>query len=104
MSMLEKQYLLFKIDEEKEDFEAIEIEVSPTHALLDSNYIYIIVDPIDKEIWIWEGTNATIRMKFIATQKAPQIRDKYGVDFKISAVDEGDESLNFKENIRFRMK
>ena len=102
--MLEKQFLLFKIDEEKEDFGAIELEDTPIHSLLDSNFIYIIVDPIDKEIWIWEGTNATIRMKFIATQKAPQIRDKYGVDFKISAVDEGDESLNFKENIRFRMK
>ena len=97
MSMLEKQYLLFKIDEEKESFEAIEIEESPIHALLDSNYIYIIVIPIDKDILIWQGTNATIRMKFIATQKAPQIRDKYGVDFKISAVEEGEESSGFKE-------
>ncbi len=95
--MLEKQFLLFKIDEENEDFEAIEIEVSPTHALLDSNYIYIIVVPIDKEIMIWHGSNATIRMKFIATQKAPTIRDKYGVDFKISAVEQGEESSGFKE-------
>ena len=36
-------------------------------------------------------------MKFIATQKAPTIRDKYGVDFKISAVEEGEESSGFKE-------
>ena len=101
MSMLEKQFLLFKIDEENEDFVAIEIEDSPTHALLDSNYIYIIVVPIDKKILIWHGSNATIRMKFIATQKAPTIRDKYGVDFKISAVEEGDESSGFKEIIEF---
>jgi len=100
MSMLEKQFLLFKIDEEKEDFASIEVEDSPIHALLDSNYIYIIVVPIDKEILIWHGSNATIRtirMKFIATQKAPTIRDKYGVDFKISAVEEGEESSGFKE-------
>ena len=101
MSMLEKQFLLFKIEEEKEDFMAIEIEDKPIHALLDSNYIYIIVDPIDKEIWIWHGSNATIRMKFIATQKAPKIRDKYGVDFKISAVEEGEESSGLKEIIEF---
>ncbi len=101
MSMLEKQFLLFKIEEEKEDFVAIEIEDKPIHALLDSNYIYIIVVPIDKEIWIWHGSNATIRMKFIATQKAPKIRDKYGVDFKISAVEEGEESSGFKEIIEF---
>jgi hypothetical protein len=99
--MLEKQFLLFKIEEEKEDFVAIEIEDKPIHALLDSNYIYIIVVPIDKEIWIWHGSNATIRMKFIATQKAPKIRDKYGVDFKISAVEEGEESSGFKEIIEF---
>jgi len=97
MSMLEKQFLLFKIDEEEEDFAAIKIEDSPIHALLDSNYIYIIVVPIDKEILIWHGSKATIRMKFIATQKAPQIRDNYGIDFKILAVDEGDESSKFKE-------
>ena len=97
MSKLEEQFLLFKIDEDKEDLEEIKITVSPLYTLLDSKFIFLIVDPIDKEIWIWHGSNATIRMKFIATQKAPKIRDQYGVDFKISAVDEGDESPKFKE-------
>lgn len=97
MSMLEEQFLLFKIDEENEGFVEIEIEGGPINALLDSNYIYIIVVPIDKEILIWHGSKATIRMKFIATQKVPTIRDKYGVDFKISAVEEGEESSGFKE-------
>jgi len=101
---MEKQLLLFKIDEEKEDFEAIEIEDSPIHALLDSNSIYIIVVPIDKEILIWHGSNASIRMKFIATQKAPKIRDIYGVDCKILAVDEGDESPKFKEIVGLERK
>ena len=100
--MLEKPFLLFKIDEEKEDFAAIESEDSPLQALLDSNYIYIIVIPIDKEILIWQGSNANIRMKFIATQNAPKIRDKYGVDFKISTVEEGEESSGFKEIIEFK--
>lgn len=95
--MLEKQFLLFKIEEEKEDYIAVELEESPIHALLDSNYIYIIVVPIDKDILIWHGSNANIRMKFIATQKVPHIRDKYGVDFKISVVEEGDEPPKFKE-------
>lgn len=99
MSILEEQFLLFKLDEEKEDFEEIKITVSPLSTLLDPKFIFLIVDPIDKEIWIWHGSNATIRMKFIATQKAPKIRDKYGVDFKISAIDEGDKSPKFKELI-----
>jgi len=97
LSKLEEQFLLFKIDEDKEDLEEIKIKVSPLYTLFDSKFIFLIVDPIDKEIWIWHGRNATIRMKFISTQKAPKIRDQYGVDFKISAVDEGDESPKFKE-------
>jgi hypothetical protein len=97
LSILKEQFLLFKIDEEKEELEEIKITVSLLYTLLDSKFIFLIVDPIDKEIWIWHGRNATIRMKFIATQRAPEVRDRYGVDFGISAVDEGDESPKFKE-------
>jgi len=99
LSIFKEQFLLFKIDEEKEEFEEIKITVSPLCTLLDPRFIFLIVDPKDKEIWIWHGSKATIRMKFIATQNASKIRDKYGVDFKISAVDEGDESPKFKDII-----
>ncbi|TET00087.1 MAG: hypothetical protein E3J90_04315 [Promethearchaeota archaeon] len=97
MSMLEKQFLLFKIEEENEDFVEIEVEDGPIHMLLDKFFIFIIVDPEEKKIWIWHGENASIRKKFIAAQKAPEIRDNYGVDFKITAIDEGSEPSEFKK-------
>lgn len=97
MNILEEQFLLFEIDEENEDFREIEDIEGDIHTIFNSSSIFIIVDPIDKEIWIWMGKNASIRKKFIATQNAPNIRDKYGVDFKIVTVDEGSEPLEFIE-------
>ncbi len=96
MSMLEKQFLLFKIEEENEDFIEIEVEDGPIHMFLDSFSIFVIIDPVNKEVWIWHGEKASIRKKFIAAQKAPEIRDNYGIDFKISAIDEGSEPAVFK--------
>jgi hypothetical protein len=99
MNLLENQVLLFEIDEENEDFTEIEEIIVPINELLDPSSILVVVDPLDKVIWIWEGKNAGIRKKFIATQKAPAIRDRYGIDFKIVAVDEGDEPYKFMDII-----
>ena len=96
MTILEEQFLLFEIDEENEDYKAIEVEDGSIHMLFDHLSIYVIVDPVNKEVWIWHGENASIRKKFIAARKAPEIRNNYGVDFKISAIDEGNEPPEFK--------
>ena len=97
MNVLEGQFLLFEIDEENEDFREIKDHDGAIHKIFDHFSIFIIVDPVDKEIWIWMGENVSIRKKFIATQNAPNIRDRYGVDFKIVTVDEGNEPPEFKE-------
>ena len=95
--MLEEQTLLFEIDEDNESFRKIRNIDVPIHTLLVSSSIFLIVDPVDKYVWLWHGKNASIRKKFIATQNAANVRDGYGVDFKIVAVDEGSESSKFKE-------
>jgi hypothetical protein len=97
MNVLEEGFLLFEIDEENENFVEIEFETGPFYTALNSSSIFIIVDPVNKIVWIYHGEKVSIRKKFIATQKAPNIRDMYGVDFKIVAVDEGSEPSEFKE-------
>jgi len=97
MNILEERFLLFEIDEENEDFIKIEVEDGPIYTPLDSSSIFIIVDPVNKAVWIYHGEKVSIRKKFIATQKAPNIRDMYGIDFKVIAVDEGSEPSEFKE-------
>ena len=95
MSELEKEYLIFSLNEESEEFVEKEALKQPLFENFDSNSIFIIVDSENKKVWIWHGTNTSMRRKFIATQNAPIIRDKYGIDYKISAIDEGDEPPEF---------
>ena len=45
---------------------------------------------------MWEGKNTSTRMKFISAQEAPKIRDKHDMTFRISSVDDGDETAAFK--------
>ncbi|MBY9018758.1 MAG: hypothetical protein KGD66_07995 [Candidatus Lokiarchaeota archaeon] len=97
MNELEKDLMLFEFDEGIEGFHEVKVADKEIRELLNSDLIYIILNRYNKEIMIWHGSNTNIRMKFIATQEAPKIRDKYGNDFKISAVAEGDESSEFKE-------
>ena len=97
MNMLEEQFLLFEIDEENENFREIRDIDAPIHTLLVSSSIFLIVDPVGKEVWTWLGKNASMRKKFIATQNAANVRDMCGVDFKILAVDEGSEPSEFKK-------
>ncbi|MBY9010122.1 MAG: hypothetical protein KGD74_09685 [Candidatus Lokiarchaeota archaeon] len=99
MTELKEEFLIFIINEEMEEFDELDLLDAPIHTALDSFFIFIIVDPKDKEVWIWQGEKASIRKKFIATQKAPEIRDLYGVDFKISSIDEGNEPPEFKKLI-----
>ena len=97
MNILDDQFLLFEIDEENENFKEIKDIIPPICTHLVSNSIFLIIDPVDKHVWLWHGRNAGIRKKFIATQDAANVRDGYGVDFNIVAVDEGSESSEFKE-------
>jgi len=62
---------------------------------LDSDKILLFVDPKRYRIWMWHGRNTSTRSKFIAAKQAPSIRDRYGTDFKIVAVDEGNEPSGF---------
>ena len=96
MTELERNINVFLFDEDLEDFIKNENRDSLIEEL-DTRLVYLIVDPEDKIVWIWNGAETNIRMKFIATQKAPLIRDEYGIDFKIIGIDENDEPTEFKD-------
>ena len=102
-----KKFILPEIEEEKlrvyqfndklGDFEELEIEEDfPLYELFDSDFILLVVDPTYYRVWLWHGANTTTRMKFIAAKIAPKIRVRYGIAYKITAVDEGDETTGFK--------
>ena len=92
-----EKILVFQYNDQLGEFQELEIEQNfPLHELLDSEFILLFVDPKRYRVWIWHGAETTTRMKFIAAKLAPSIRDRYGIAFRIIAVDEGNEMLGFK--------
>ncbi|MFX0006152.1 MAG: hypothetical protein ACFFAV_05415 [Candidatus Hermodarchaeota archaeon] len=92
-----EKIIVFQYNDELNEFQELElandIEIPE---LLDPDFVLLFVDPSRYRVWIWHGSNTTTRMKFIAAKLAPSIRDRYGIGFKISAVDEGNETVGFK--------
>lgn len=88
---------VYQFKEELEDFKEIEVEENvPLFELLDSNKILLFVDMHESKVWIWAGANTNTRMKFIAAQATPHIRDKHDISFTITSVDDKDETAAFK--------
>jgi hypothetical protein len=89
--------IVFQFNDELNEFQEIELaEDIKIPELLDPDFILLFVDPSRYRVWIWHGSNTTTRMKFIAAKLAPSVRDRYGIGFKIAAVDEGNETLGFR--------
>ncbi|MHA1719078.1 MAG: hypothetical protein ACTSWX_00990 [Promethearchaeota archaeon] len=88
---------VFQLNDEKAEFEELELEPDvKLYEILNSKLILYFVDPSNYSSFIWAGSEASTRMKFIAANKASSIRDKIGPAIKISTVDESDETLPFK--------
>ena len=93
----EEKLIVFQYNDHLSEYQELEFDESvKISELLDSDFILLFVDPKKYRVWIWHGANTTTRMKFIAAKLAPSIRDMYGIGYKISAVDEGNETLSFK--------
>ncbi|MFX1572411.1 MAG: hypothetical protein ACFFB0_06650 [Promethearchaeota archaeon] len=92
-----EKVIVFQYNDQLGEFQELEIEEEfPLYELLDPEFILLFVDPKSYRVWIWHGAESTTRMKFIAAKLAPTIRDRFGIAFRITAVDEGNEMLGFK--------
>ncbi|MFW9972955.1 MAG: hypothetical protein ACFFDF_22405 [Candidatus Odinarchaeota archaeon] len=95
--MDKEKIIVFQYNDQLNEFQELELSDDVQIGdLLDPDFVLLFVDPTRYRVWIWHGSNTTTRMKFIAAKLAPTIRDKYGIGFKISAVDEGNETMGFK--------
>jgi len=93
----EEKLRIFQFNDQLADYEELIVEDDiPIYELLDPDFILLFVDPEHYRLWLWHGANTTTRMKFIAAKTAPKIRDRYGIAYKITAVDEGQETRGFK--------
>jgi len=97
VSRKEQTIIVYQFNDQIGDFDELiidpEIELKD---LLDDDFILLFVDPKHYRVWLWHGYNTTTRMKFIAAKMAAPIRDRHGIAFKITAVDQDNETIAFK--------
>ncbi len=96
----QEKLIAFQFNDQLGEFEELEVEEGVAlHELLDPDFVLLFVDHKYFRVWLWHGSNTTTRMKFIAAKISPKIRDKYGIGYKITAVDEGNEMTGFKVRV-----
>ena len=89
--------VVYQFNDQIGDFEELIIDPDVVLSeLLDDDFILLFVDPKHYRVWLWHGWNTTTRMKFIAARMAQPIRDKHGIAYKLTAVDQDSETHGFK--------
>jgi len=76
-----------------EDGTLTEVEISKDY--LTSTIVVCVVDDETKSIYLWKGSQAGVRRKFIGARVATNLRTEYGFNFKVRPVDEGEEPPTF---------
>ena len=79
--------------EVQEDGTLTEVEISKDY--LDSSIVFCVVDDDTKSIYLWKGSQAGVRRKFIGARVATNLRTEYGFNFKVRPIDEGEEPPTF---------
>ncbi|MFW9770821.1 MAG: hypothetical protein ACFFEO_01440 [Candidatus Thorarchaeota archaeon] len=93
----EQPIIVYQFNDTIGDFEELVIDADVNlKDLLDDDFVLLFVDPQHYRVWLWHGSNTTTRMKFLAAKMAAPIRDKHGIAFKITAVDQENETQAFK--------
>lgn len=67
----------------------------PINAMLNSEMVVLLVVPQTKMIYLWKGSNAKVRRKFIAARVSQDLRGQKGLNFKVDSIDHGDEPQGF---------
>lgn len=76
-----------------EDGTLSEIEISKDD--LTSTFVVCVIDDETKSIYLWKGSQAGVRRKFIGARVATNLRTEYGFQFKVRSIDEGEEPPTF---------
>ena len=93
----DQDIVVYQFNDQIGDFEELVIDKGmPLKELLDDDFILLFVDPKHYRVWLWQGYNTTTRMKFLAAKMAQPIRDKHGIAFRITTVEQDNETKPFK--------
>ncbi len=88
MSIQTMQLLTIRPDGEVHSIQSSD----PIQKLLDPTQCYIINDDQKRQIYLWKGSQSSVRLKFIGASKSQEIRGQVGMHYKVIALDEGEEA------------
>ena len=94
--MIQNAITVYQFNDELADFE--ELIIDPTIQLKDllhDDFVLLFVYPQLFTVWLWLGNDTTTEMKFKAAKRAPFIRDRHSIAFKIATVDQDNETKDF---------
>lgn len=60
--------------------------------LLDPTECFIINDDQTRQIYLWKGSQSSVRLKFIGASKSQELRGQVGMHYKVVSIDEGEEA------------
>ncbi len=90
--------IIYQLNDELAEFEELEIDENEVklYEILDPSFILLFLDPGNYKAFIWQGSEASTRMKFISAKLASSVRDRHGAAMKIMTADDGNEPMGFK--------
>ncbi|MFQ5980379.1 MAG: hypothetical protein ACE5OZ_19765 [Candidatus Heimdallarchaeota archaeon] len=65
---------------------------------LDTSRVYVLINSAQAKIFIWIGSQATVRSKFVGAQAAQRIRSERNLNYRVISVGPGGESAAFDTN------
>lgn len=69
--------------------------------ILKTSEVYIIIsNHPERTIWLWKGTESSVRKKFIGAQIIQDLRGKIGLDYSVVPINEGNEPADFLKVIK----
>ncbi|MFX1282478.1 MAG: hypothetical protein ACFFB5_02440 [Promethearchaeota archaeon] len=81
------------------DGEYIPIKFTSPEKDLKETEVVIFLDEDKRQIFIWTGSNSSVRKRFISSQIARQMRMERGLTHRVSTEDQGNETSAFWEFI-----
>ncbi|TFG05560.1 MAG: hypothetical protein EU536_01600 [Promethearchaeota archaeon] len=80
----------------KDDGELEQLTITgPINTILTSEMVVLLSIESQKMIYLWKGTNAKVRRKFIGARVSQDLRGQKGLNFKVDSIDQGDEPSAF---------
>lgn len=75
------------------------VPVSFSSEDLKDEEVFIILDDMERHIFIWTGLQSSVRKRFISSQIARQMRLEKGMIFRVSTEEQGNETKQFTQLI-----